>query len=77
MFPINFHLKSLPFQEPLQFFLNGELVKVHDPDPRQMLIEFLRDSKAKFFFGSAGWLVILEFKRKLIHPTCTHVQPDG
>lgn len=32
-------------KDPLQFFLNGELVKVHEPDPRQMLIEFLRDSK--------------------------------
>ncbi|CAJ1362660.1 unnamed protein product, partial [Effrenium voratum] len=29
----------------LEFYLNGEKVKVADPDPRQMLIEYLRDAK--------------------------------
>ncbi|CAE7676306.1 Xdh, partial [Symbiodinium sp. KB8] len=31
--------------EVLRFHLNGELVEVVGADPRQMLIEFLRDSK--------------------------------
>ena len=34
-----------PDAEVLEFYLNGEKVKVADPDPRQMLIEYLRDAK--------------------------------